>query len=460
MDLDAINERIAEVHRGRKWILTPDAAAGAAPLVEQLRAWDPGPLMIVAAIEGVGEIPTVDRIHYTRASGETVMEGIRAFLQSIEDPSPETMAAVDAFDPEGEAMNLFGGFSRRDTLVGRPIYSVRPPEWGALEDKMLIDELCDTAGITRAPSEIAIVAEAPAAAERLAGEQGTVWVADNTEGWHGGGEYVRWVRGPEDVEPAVGWFSEHATRVRVMPFLEGVPSSIHGFNTPDGTAVFLPVEMIIFRHAERPEFLYAQAASFWNPPEAIRDEMRRAARSMGDVLRDRVGYLGAFGIDGVATAEGFRPTELNPRMSIGHGLYARAADVPLGTIERVMLAGDLEVDAADLEETLVGVAEAVRGGGSLFPLKAEYPRAKTGVVFTESGAEPVDPEGEVDATMEIGPAAFGSVIIIRLDAERNPIGPRVAPRALRAIQLAADLWDLELPPMVPAPDPFSEGGLE
>jgi hypothetical protein len=454
MDLDSIDERIAEVHRGRKWILTPDAAVSARELVEQLREGGSGPVMVIAALEGVGELPEADRIHYTRTTGDTIMGGIRAFIDSIEHPSPELMAAVDAFDPEGEAMVLPTGFSREQELVGRPLYGGRPAEWGALEDKMILDELADAAGITRAPSEIVAVADASAAAQRLAGDLGTVWVADNTEGWHGGGEYVRWVRDPADTQPAVDWFSEHAEMVRVMPFLDGIPCSIHGFNTGDGTAVFLPVEMIIFRHAELPEFIYGRAANFWNPPQAIRDEMRSAARNMGSLLRERVGYLGGFDIDGVATAEGFRPTELNPRLAVGHFIQARAADVPLASLERLLIAGDLDIAAADLEEIVVSAAETTRGGGMLLTLPGEHDAAKTGVVFTGNGAVAVDPDEPSDAILEIGPGAYRSIILMRLDPERNPIGSLMAPRALQAVDLAKDLWGIDLPPMVAAPNPF------
>jgi hypothetical protein len=460
MDLDAITERIAAVHRGRRWILTPDVAVAAAELVEHLKESGSGSVMVVSATEGVGELPAADRIHYTRTRGDTVMGGIRAFLDSVEHPSDELMGAVEAFDPGGEAVILHAGFTREQELLGRPIYGARPAAWGALEDKLLIDELCDAAGITRAPSEIVAVAEAPGAAERLASELGSVWVADNTEGWHGGGEYVRWVRGREDVGPAVEWFSQHAQRVRVMPFLDGLPSSIHGFNTGDGTAVFLPVEMIILRHAERPEFIYARAANFWNPPDQVRDEMRDTARRMGALLHQRVGYRGGFGIDGVTTADGFRPTELNPRLSLGHFIQARPADVPLASIERLLIAGDLELPAADLEETVVSKVETVRGGGTLFSVPGDRERQKTGVVFTEDGAEPAEPEGTVDATMELGPAPAGSIVIMRFDPQRNPIGPSAAPRALRALRLAAGLWDVDVPPMVPAPDPFSERSLQ
>lgn len=451
MDLDAINERIAAVHRGRSWILNPDVAVAVTPLVEQLQEWGSGPIMVVAAVEGVGDLPEVDRIFYTGAGGGTVMQSIRSHVDSIENPSDALRTAVDGFDPEGQAVNLFGAFSRRSELYGRPVYGARPAAWSDLEDKMLVDELCDAAGIRRAPAAIVRPADAANAAAGLASERGTVWVADNEEGWHGGGEYVRWVRSGADAAAAADWFSRHAGRVRVMPFLDGAPCSIHGFNTGDGTAVFRPVELVIFRHAERPEFVYGQAANFWEPPAEITEQMRGAARRMGALLAERVGYLGGYGIDGVATAEGFLPTELNPRSSVGHYLQARAAGVPLGSIERLLVAGDIAVEAADLEEEIVGAVVDRRGGGMLLRIDGDHEPAETGVDFTAGAAVAVDGDA-ADATMRIGPGPHGTIVIVRLDAERNPIGPRVAPRMLQSVELARTLWGIEVPPMVAAPD--------
>jgi hypothetical protein len=452
VDIDAIKDLIAEFHRGKKWILVSEAAAGATQLVSQLREWGADDIMIVAAIEGVGELPNADRFHYTRTSGDTIMGGIRNFLDSIEHPSSSLLSSVDEFDPDHETMVLGAGFSRKPSVTGRPIYGARPEAWGALEDKTTVDRLWDDAGVRRAPSVVVSVSDASAAGTELASDLGTVWVADNTEGWHGGGEYARWVRSAEDVAPAVEWFSEHAATVRVMPFLDGIPCSIHGFVTGDGVAVFLPVEMIILRNVDRPEFVYAQAANFWDPPDTVRDEMRQAARSVGVLLRERYGYLGGFGIDGVCTAVGFLPTELNPRLSIGHGLHSRAADVPLGSIERMLIAGDIGISARDLESTIVPVADTGRRGGMLLPLTAAYEPAKTGFVFTDDGVVAVDPEGECDATMEIGPAAMGSIVIMRLDSDRTPIGPSVAPKAIQAIDLARDLWGIKMPSLEAAPD--------
>ncbi len=456
MDVEAVKAQIAEFHRDRKWILLPDAAAPVAPLVELLNEWGAAGIMVVAAVEGVGELPNADRTHYTRTSGDTVMHGIRAYLKSVERPSALLLGAVEAFDPSQEAMVLGGGFSRLDTLAGRPVYGARPEAWGALEDKTTVDQLWDDAGVRRAPSVVVPIGEAVKASLAIESQAGSVWVADNAEGWHGGGEYARWVQSAGDATSAVEWFSEHAATVRVMPFLDGIPCSIHGFVTRDGVAVFLPMEMVILRHTTKPEFVYAQGANFWNPPDAVRDEMRTAARSVGVLLQERRDYRGGCGIDGVCTRNGFLPTELNPRLSIGHGLQSRAVDIPLATIERMLIEGDLDVDARDLEDTVVSTVTTARSGGMLTPLTGAYDAAKTGIRFDGPDAVAVDPDEENDGIMEIGPASMGSIIILRLDPDHTPIGPSVAPKAIQAIDLARELWGVEVPPLEAAPNVCEE----
>ena len=452
MDIEAIKGEIAAFHQDKKWIFTPDVAAAATPMVDQLRDWGVDDLMIVAGVEGVGDLPNVDRIHYTRTSGETIMLAIRAFMASIESPSAELLKAVDAFDPGREAQVLGQMFSRQSHLAGRPVYGARPVEWRNLEDKTVVDELWDAVGIARVPADVVVIADAPAAAERLGGELGTVWAADNREGWHGGGEYTRWVREPADVEPAAEWFHQHAHSVRVMPFLDGLPCSIHGFVTGDGVSVFNPVELLIYRRVDRPGFFYAGGANFWEPPGIVRAHMREAARSLGSLLDERMGYRGGFGIDGIATAEGFRPTELNPRLSLGHLIHSRAADFPLGSVERMLIAGDIDIGAAGLEFALLDASQ-VRRGGAMFRLDSNVPDAKAGYTIDDDGvAHRVDPDEPNDGILRTGPAAFGTLMMISCDPDRTPVGPSIAPRMLAVVDLARDIWGVELPGLEPAPD--------
>ena len=452
MDIDAINAQIAAVHRGRKWILTPDIAAAGTPLAATLTDHGAAGIMVVACSEGVGDLPEVDRIHYTRTSGDGIMDSFRSFGMSIEEPSDGLLEAVDAFDPDGQAMVLGAGFSRQDHLAGRPVYGSRLPQWRAFENKMIVDALWDAAGIARAPSAIVAVNDAEHAAKELATEQGTVWVADNTEGWHGGGDYTRWMRPDADNSETVTWFRAHANRVRVMPFLDGLPCSIHGFITRDGIAVFRPVELFILRERERPRFYYAQGANFWSPPTKVMSDMRDVARQVGEQLRDQVNYLGAFGIDGVLTIDGFRPNELNPRLTIGHGLQCRPLGIPLGSMERLMFEGDLDIDATDLETTVLEGTQETRGGGMIFPLRNTYPDASLAYRFTNDGAVATEDDASADGVMTIGRAAFGSVVIVRPDPDRTPIGPSMGSHTVQLLDLARETWELDAPAVDHPPD--------
>ena len=89
-----------------------------------------------------------------------------------------------------------------------------------------------------------------------------------------------------------------------MPFLDGVPCSIHGFVLPDGTAALRPVEIAMLRDEAERRFVYGGLGTSWDPPAADREEMRDVVRRVGAHLQAAHGYRGAFGIDGVLTADG------------------------------------------------------------------------------------------------------------------------------------------------------------
>ena len=167
------------------------------------------------------------------------------------------------------------------------------------------------------------------------------------------------------------FFRPRCDRVRVMPFLEGVPCSIHGFVLPDGTAALRPVEIVMLRDPAARTFAYSGLGTTWDPPAADREAMRDAARRVGAHLQREHGYRGAFGIDGVLTADGFRPTELNTRMSAGATTVARGGPavlhVPAGRAGRRRrhraTAADVEalVPAMDAHRDRQGRSASARG---------------------------------------------------------------------------------------------------
>ncbi len=150
---------------------------------------------------------------------------------------------------------------------------------------------------------------------------GVVWAGDARDGFNGGGEFTRWVVTEEDRADALDFFAPRCDRVRVMPFLDGVPCSIHGTVLPDGTAAYRPVELAILRGAGR-RFVYGGRGTTWDPRPADRDHMRDLVRRTGEHLRARVGYRGSFGIDGVMTS-GRLPADRAQHPAVGRPHHAR-----------------------------------------------------------------------------------------------------------------------------------------
>ena len=448
--MEEVEERLAEIYGDRKWILTNTISAGMPHLVNILSEWG-SETMVVAGSPGIGEQPDVPVI-YTEIGGSSILEAIREFLATLASPSQEVMAEVDRFDPERSAGVLLPIFATEPDVLGRRAYGVRPPRWSALEDKIAALDVFAEAGITMAPHRVVPVADAPTAAQSLRSELGSIWVADNKDGWHGGAEYLRWVTGADSEHEALRFFQPRADMVRVMPFLEGIPCSIHGWVGTSSVAVFRPVEILVFR-VPGPGLKYTGVSTRWDPPESLREEMRSSARAVGEVLRDNHQYRGPFGIDGIATEEGFRPTELNPRLATGLGAQLGSVDLPLGLVLRAIIEGDLDFDPADLEVQVVEASDADRSLSAWIVIPAEYEGQKTGIRFDDGVARTVDVDDDnADGTLEVGPSAPGSAVMVKLDPEKVGVGEPMAPLVAAAARLAVDLWDVDLPPLEAARD--------
>src|SRR5690606_21666006 len=135
------------------------------------------------------------------------------------------------------------------------------PEWVALEDKTVIDAFWDDAGVTRAPSIVVAVGDAASRATEVDRGSGTVWAVDASQGWHGGAHGLRWVVSDDDAVRAADELGELGRTVRVMPFLEGIPCSVHGIVCGDGTVALRPVEMVALRRGR--ELFYAGSSTYW-----------------------------------------------------------------------------------------------------------------------------------------------------------------------------------------------------
>ena len=421
------------VYRGRRVLLVAGPVQGKRGMVAALRELGAADCLVIGSA-GSGPCPEAECLVVDVPAADP-MDDFRQWERIAAAPPPDVAEAVERFAPD---LTLANGFEASTTFAGRPVFGARPPEWTGLEDKVTVDALWDEAGIDRAPTEVMAVDRARAwqAHRRLDRGEGTVWSGDARDGWHGGGELVRRVRSAEEADRAHARFTPHCDRLRVMPFLEGLPCSIHGLVTDADVAAFRPVELVVLRTPGG--FRYCATATTWDPTPVDREAMRQVARRVGALLRRRWGFRGLFTVDGVMTTEGFRPTELNPRVGAGLNYVSAAVpELPLALLQFAVVAGAVGVDAAELEAAILPAAQRTRLRACHTPIEGRRP-----------GGEEMFVDG--DLTLVLGPGPLGA--FLRVTAERTPDpGEPFAPTAVKALALADERWALGLGPLAAAP---------
>lgn len=446
---------VRSVVQERDWICTGDIAQGAAARARSLRSMGARRCLVLAGAMGTGpcELHEDDSLHLLGVQEASFLDGIHAMERCLEDLSPSVRALLDAFDPECEARVVGPLYAWNPSVAGRALLGGRPHAWRALEDKLVADALWDAVGVARVPSRIVSVDRVSLedAHRALGGGAGTVWAADNSQGWHGGAAGTRWVRG--DLAAAVAWAKSRAERVRVMPFLEGIPCSIHGIVLSDGVVVLRPLEMMVLRN-EADAFVYARAASGWRPSRDQVATMRSAARRVGIHLARSVGYRGVFTMDGVMTAAGFRPTELNPRFGAAIELLLSGIPDLQPYLMHLCIAdgADPGVSASALEDWLMEAARKSRTA-TAFALLDRAPTVvqEASLVHMPGGGWRAATTGEQeDAHVRHGPSVGGGIVIVQLRSHAVPDGPPTAPVVASLLAHLDATWSLGLGHLRPA----------
>ena len=211
---DAWREHLGGLFRGRRVVCGIAPLAGFTDfvgLLEQSRARRP--LLVVSSV-GAGPVPSPEQaevVHLAMEPRSTRTEDLRRQHEVAHALPAAIRTAIDAYDPDGEAMWLVGPFIGTEPIDGRRVVGGRPGAWTALEDKLVADTVWDAVGGERAESRIVPVEEATCAAGRLDRGAGTVWAGDARDGFNGGGDFVRWVVTDEDAASALAFFAAGAT---------------------------------------------------------------------------------------------------------------------------------------------------------------------------------------------------------------------------------------------------------
>ena len=451
-----VSARLAEVYAGRPVLMAIGALAAATGPVRWLRRLG-CPVLVVCTMRGAGEVPAPDEavvVQVPAPATASVTEELRTHDRLFRTLPPFALEAIEDFDPACRGVWSATPFVTSDQpIAGRPVLGGRPAAFMALEDKLLAEELWTAAAVPAAPSRIVPVDHAAlaAAAAEVAGPLGSVWSGDARGGFNGGGNFVRWVTDEHEAAAAFAFFSPRCDRVRVLPFLDGVPCSIHGMVLPDGTAVFRPVEIAMLRDPVRHRFVYGGLGTFWDPPAADRDAMREVARRVGEQLRTRYSYRGGFGVDGILTADGFRPTELNSRMSAGLTTVAAVDRAFMSLLQANLLAGiDTGLDVASLE-SLVPLMDSHRSGRPTALVERlhvgeahEFPVAWDGRRLQPSPVRTDD----VVAVADTPSGGFASIVPCSFMRH----GDRLAVVDLALMELLDQEYDAGFGPLAAAPD--------
>ncbi|MFI9810672.1 ATP-grasp domain-containing protein [Saccharothrix variisporea] len=370
-------------------------------------------------------------------------------------PNRRVREVLEDFDPTGDALVISTPYVHTPEFAGRPVLNARRPEWVDLENKTTIDALWDELSAPRAPAVVLDLDfeglwEATLKLDRGAG---VVWSGDGPA-INGGANFVRRVRNREEALDAFEVLAPKCEFVRVMPFLEGIPVSVHGIVFPDGTAVLRPIEMVVPRRAGQARFLYAGCASYYDPPTRIREEMRNLARRVGERLRETVDYRGTFTLDGIATADGFLPTEINTRYGGAMVCFEDALpQLPLALVQVALVAGhDLGVSSIEFEELLVGAADAFRHGSVGANVRALNPTetVERPIVFTEWSCRFAHPDETPHGYLRLRPSPLGARLELDFVADQLTLGRPVVALTVAAFALADQEWGTALGPLEPA----------
>ncbi len=417
---------------GRKVVFGVAPLAAMTEWVDLLAAAGAEKPLLLATGVGAGPVPALDAGHVVMLRAErhsSMTEEIRGHDHLVRHLPERVRRAVDEYDPDGSSLWCVGPFIDNAPIEGRGVVGGRPAAWTALEDKLVVHDVWARVGYPQSPSTAVEMdlAQLRVVSHALDDGHGVVWSGDARDGINGGGDFVRWVRSDDEQAAAFEFFAPRCDRVRVMPFLEGVPCSIHGMVLPDGTAAFRPVELVVLRDDSR-RFVYGGQGTFWDPPEVDREQMRELVRRTGEHLRDRVGYRGGFGIDGVLTKDGFRPTELNARMSAGLTSLARTVDVASFQLLQLNLSvgRDPVVSVAALEAWALPRMDANRFGKVLAIGDLRVVEEAQQISVCWDGIELRRTDDEAPLSLMVAPSPVGT--FAKLDLHDGlPRGSLVAP---------------------------------
>ncbi|MFI6284805.1 hypothetical protein ACIBCM_08625 [Streptomyces sp. NPDC051018] len=441
----AIRRRFA----GRACVVFSTAASHIAPVIRALtEAGAEGVFAATADRPADGVFGPGVTTHRVPVTADTRDGLAAAFTRALAEPSTRLLAALDRFDPGRRALVLDTRDLPGERLAGRPRYGRRRAAWAVAEDKTRVERVWRAAGIPCPPAAVLPPREDAllSAAARLDAGGGTVWAADTRSGIHTAAEGTRWIRGEADGRRNLPFFAVRCSRVRVMPFVEGLPCSVHGLVMTRGTVVLRPLELVVLRDGDH-RFVFAGTSTHWDPPPGAARNIRETARAVGEGLRRLCRYRGGFTLDGVLSPEGFVPTEVNARLGSGLNLDTSRPDLRLDLLNRLIREGDDSLlEPGELESEMLDALDAVRGAKVKIPLPVRPSRYGSVPLLWSGGRwrRCAGEDGPATAVLSTERSGIGDIMRLRL-APDALCGEAVSGKAVAAFRLGRDALGVAVP---------------
>ncbi|SHN52726.1 hypothetical protein SAMN05660350_00420 [Geodermatophilus obscurus] len=266
------------------------------------------------------EIPLADLPTETRSR-------FAAMESALHHPTGEVVDRIDGADPTGSGLVYAGSFTAVSTLAGRKVIGARTPAVLAVERKDIQQSLLDLPGRIVPiddfqPAGPAMVVQGIPADGVAMATSHTYLMPPHSEAH------------PRQ-DTVLATLRRDCRQLRIAPFHPGIPCTFYGFVTGSDVIDFGPVEALVFWD---PQTWRLVAPGIVRPLPLQNADAVNARIQVHDVatrLRERAGYVGAFGVDGVLTTDGYVIHEINPRVCAGFSLLNRLApdDAPLSAVD-------------------------------------------------------------------------------------------------------------------------------
>ena len=222
---------------------------------------------------------------------------------------------VQQFDPKHQAVVLAPDPLDLTSTGGREVLGPKSAAARVVEYKTIIDSLWELACIDRAEAVVCDLSpRVPAVIRALGSPPGVVLSCEHRgTGPHAGGESMWWSLDGK-LPSSFPSLDRPGIRLRIMPLLHGLPCRIHGMTSNGETAVFPPLELVSLPRPASGTFFWAGAVPARTLTPAVRAHLHALTISIGTWLT-AFGHSGAFAVDGIWTSQGYRPTELTPRLT-------------------------------------------------------------------------------------------------------------------------------------------------